>query len=422
MVTDATKKLREPVAYILLAFAGLFVLASLIRLFVGGAGFTSAAGGVQGTITPPGLTALVLIAALVGSVWLVSEAGERTPNARTIALVALSIAGLALLIGLVTAFAGFAETSTPGLKIVSFIYALGGLALYGAAVFYLLKTFQALPAPARMPKAGQFAGQGQYGGQYGGQPGGQYGQQGQYGGQPGGQYGQYGPGEPTAQYGAFGAGAAAGAAGGYAAAQGGEQQWPQEQGWNQGEQQAWSAGEAEQQRAQGSEQAAWSAGEGQGGEATQPWSSDGGQQQWNSGQDHGQQWPQQEQESQWGSGQEQGQQWPQEQGQGQQWPQQEWQRADQSQGSADQAQPQGAEQGWSQQQGWEQGEQQQTAWPTEEPSGEAQQGSGTPDETRVDNPPIAEPQKDEENPQGGQQNQAGQQNQGGQQGWWSQPS
>ena len=58
MVTDATKKLREPVAYILLAFAGLLALASLIRLFVGGAGFTAAAGGVQGTLTPPGLTAL----------------------------------------------------------------------------------------------------------------------------------------------------------------------------------------------------------------------------------------------------------------------------------------------------------------------------------------------------------------------------
>ena len=47
------------------------------------------------------------------------------------------------------------------------------------------------------------------------------------------------------QYGGYGAaaGAAAGAAGGYAAAQG-EQQWPQEQSWNQGEQQPWPAAEA----------------------------------------------------------------------------------------------------------------------------------------------------------------------------------
>ncbi len=84
MVTDATKKLREPVAYILLAFAGLIALASLIRLFVGGAGFTAAAGGVQGTLTPPGLTALVILFSLVGSVWLVNEArrthAQRAPR------------------------------------------------------------------------------------------------------------------------------------------------------------------------------------------------------------------------------------------------------------------------------------------------------------------------------------------------------
>jgi len=106
VVTDATNKLREPVAYILLAFAGLVALASLIRLFVGGAGFTAAAGGVQGTLTPPGLTALVLLAALAGSVWLVAEVGERTPNARTVALVALVLTGVIALLGLITAFAG----------------------------------------------------------------------------------------------------------------------------------------------------------------------------------------------------------------------------------------------------------------------------------------------------------------------------
>ena len=93
MVTDATKKLREPVAYILLAFAGLVALASLFRLFVG-SDFTSSAGVVQGTLTPPGLTALVLLAALAGSVALVTEFGERTPNARTVTLGALAITRL----------------------------------------------------------------------------------------------------------------------------------------------------------------------------------------------------------------------------------------------------------------------------------------------------------------------------------------
>nr|WP_202886680.1 hypothetical protein [Kribbella sandramycini] len=390
VVTDATKKLREPVAYILLAFAGLFVLAALIRLFVGGAGFTASAGSVQGTLTPPGIPALVLLTALVASVWLVNESGERTQNARTVTLAALAITGVAALLGLITAFAGFAETSTAGLKVVAFVWALGGLALYGAAGLYVFKTFQGLPAPVRAPKPGQFAQQGQYGNQYGqqqpqfggqqgyGQQQGQYGQQGQYdqGQAQGGQYGGYGA--------AAGAGAVAGAAGGYAAAQqGGEQQWPQEQGWNQGEQQqAWSASDAEAQPQQPAEQA-WSAG-GQNAEPTQQWSSEG-QQQWSGQEQQAAQWPQEQQ--QWSSGQD--------------YPQSEWP----SQG--EQAQPE-APQAW-------QGEQQ--SWPVEDapaadaPAAEQPKAEAAPDETRVD-PRVSEGDKDDQNQQQGQ----------GQQGWWSQPS
>jgi hypothetical protein len=394
VVTDATKKLREPVAYILLAFAGLLALASLIRLFVGGAGFTAAAGGVQGTLTPPAVSALVLLAALVAAVWLVTEAGERTPNARTVTLAALFITGLLALLALITAFAGFNETSTPGLKLVSFIYALGGLALYGAVGIYVLRTFQALPAPVRAPKAaphGQFAGQGgQYGMQGGGQggvQGGQYGQPGaQYGQQ--GQYGQYGApgqyGQQEGQYGAYGAGPAAGAAGGYAAAQQGGEQWPQEQGWN--------------QEGQPAEQT-WSA-EGHNAEPTQAWSADAGQQQWG-GQDQAQQWPQEQQ--QWG-GHDQAQQWA---GQ-EQYPQQ----------SAETPAPQG-EQAWAQPE-WPQGEQtwqgDDAAAPAAAPAAAAEpepEPEAAADETRVE-PRASEDEKDDESQQ--------QQGQSGQQGWWSQPS
>lgn len=415
MVTDATKKLREPVAYTLLAFAGLLVLASLIRLFVGGAGFTAAAGGVQSTLTPPSFSALLLLVALAGAVWLVTEAGgERTPNARTVALAALVITGLALLIGLITAFAGFNETSTAGLKIVGFIYALGGLALYGAAGLYILKNFQSLPAPVRAPKPGQFAPQGQqpYGQQQYGQAA-PYGQQGGYGqpqgqpGQPQGQYGQYDQGQ--GQYGGYGAAAGAGAVGGYAAGQGEQPQWPQEQGWNQGEQQNWSAGDPAQHadpQHQPAEQA-WSA-EGQGVEPTQAWSSEG-QQQWG-GTDAAQ--PQAEQ------------QWPQEQQWGADAGQQQW--SGQDYGQQPQAQPEwGAQQehaireeGSHEQpeaaQSWQQPEQ---TWPAEEtpaaePSVPAEPEAA--DQTRID-PAVTEADKDDQNQQPGQQGQ-------GQQGWWSQPS
>lgn len=427
MVTDATKKLREPVAYILLAFAGLVALASLIRLFVGSAGFTNAAALVQGSLTPPALDALVLLFSLVASVWLVNEAGERTPNARIVTLAALSITGVLALIVLIGAFAGFNETSTGGLKFTSFLFALAGLAIYGAAGLYMIKTFQALPAPVRAPKAGpqgQFAGQqGQYGPQGGQFPqqGGQYGQQGaqaQYG-QYGAQQGQYGQNEQS-QYGAYSAGAAgaagaaAGAAGGYAAAQGGEQQWPQEQSWNQGEQQTWPVTEADAQAqaeapvaqagAQPAEQA-WSA-EGHAAEPTQQWSPEG-QQQW-AGQEQAQQWPQEGQQ-QWG-GADSGQQWAGQEQYGQpaqqEWPAQEAGQPEQGQPAAQQAE------GWSQQ-GWQQEGQ---TWPAEETPAAEQPVEAAPqgtDETRVE-PQVSETPKDDE----GQP----QQGQGNQQGWWSQPS
>ncbi|MFI5709724.1 hypothetical protein [Kribbella sp. NPDC051620] len=410
MVTDATKKLREPVAYILLAFAGLVALALLIRLFVGSAGFTNAAAVVQGQVTPPTLQPLVLLVALAASVWLVNEAGERTPNARTVTLAALSITGLLVLIGLIVAFASFGETSTAGLKISSFIFALGGLALYGVVGLYILKTFQSLPAPVRVPKAasqGQFAGQqGQYGapGQYP-QQGGQYGtQQGQYG-QYGAPQGQYGQNEQYGAYGAGAAGAAAGAAGGYAAAQGGEQQWPQEQSWNQGEQQqTWPVSDAEAQphaespAAQPVEQA-WSA-EGHAAEPTQQWSPEG-QQQWG-GQEQGQQWPQEQQ--QWG-GADSGQQW------GTPGQEQYGQPAQQEWPAQEAAQPEQQHQTWPQEgQAW-----QAEAAPAAEQPAEAAVPEGA-DETRVETP-VSDAPKDQE-----AQQQQDQQGQGGQQGWWSQPS
>lgn len=375
MITDATKKLREPVAYILLAFAGLVALASLIRLFVGSE-FTSSAGVVQGTLTPPGLTALVLLAALAGSVALVTEFGGPTPNARTVTLAALAITGVNVLLGLITAFAGFGETGDAGLKIVGFIYAIGGLTLYGAVGLYLFKTFQALPAPVRVPKAGahgQFAGQGQYG-QYGGQYG-QPGAQGQYGQ---GQYGQPEPGQ--GQYGQYGAGAA----GGYVAGQA-EGQWPQQEGWNQAEQQqAWpteaEGATADSANAQAAEQP-WPAAAHPAEQQTQQWPADAGQQ-----------WP----------AADAGQQWPQEQ---QQWPAQEYGQQAQPEWQPGQAQP--GEQGWSQQ-GWQQGE----SWPAQEtpPAGSAEApAEAAADETRVDG---AQPDKDSQDKKG----------QGEQQGWWSQPS
>ncbi|MFC0626669.1 hypothetical protein [Kribbella deserti] len=421
MVTDATKKLREPVAYSLLAFAGLVALASLIRLFLGDT-FAMAASVTSSAVVPPGLSALVLLAALGGAVYLVTEAGERTPNARTITLVALILTGVLALLALITVVAGFSGSAEAGGKIVGFLYSLGGIALYVPVALFVYNTFNALPAPVRAPKPGQhgqFAGQGQYGaaqgggygdqqygagqqygaqgapagqGQYG-DTGAQYGaqgQQGQYGAQ-----GQYGQGDQAgSQYGAYGAAAgAAGAAGvagaaGYAAGQ-------------QSEGQAW--GQSEQQPAWGQSEATEQGDAAPAAEASQ-WGQDANQQQWGQQAQYSA-----EQNQQWPS-QESGQQWGQEAGQqqyGQEWPQQP-------------AAQQGGQQGWSQQ-GWQQPEQ---SWEsgaaagTPETSATPAEGSAdteADDETRIQ-PPVED--KPAEQQPGGQSGQPG----GDQQGWWSQPS
>jgi hypothetical protein len=206
VATDATKKLKEPVAYLLLAFTGLVALGSFIGLFVGDS-FSAAALTVPANVSDVGVTALVVLAGLAIAVWLVTQGAERTPNARLVTLVALIITGVVTLISVIGTFALFAGPLEVSTKVLRFIYSVGGLAVLGVVALFILRAFQELPKPAKAIKAagphGQFAGQphgqsfpqqgqpqfpqGQYGDQYGA---GQFGQQ---------QYGQYG--DPQAHYG-----------------------------------------------------------------------------------------------------------------------------------------------------------------------------------------------------------------------------
>ena len=206
MATDATNKLKEPVAYLLLAFTGLVALGSFIGLFVGDS-FSAAALTVPANVSDVGVTALVVLAGLAIAVWLVTQGAERTPNARLVTLVALIITGVVTLISVIGTFALFAGPLEVSTKVLRFIYSVGGLAVLGVVALFILRAFQELPKPVKAIKAvgphGQFAGQphgqafpqqgqpqfpqAQYGDQYGA---GQFGQQ---------QYGQYG--DPQAHYG-----------------------------------------------------------------------------------------------------------------------------------------------------------------------------------------------------------------------------
>jgi hypothetical protein len=393
VVTDATKKLREPVAYLLLAFVGVYALASLLGLFVGDE-FTSAARVVQGNLAAPGISGIALLVALAGAVFLVTEFGEPTPNARTVTLAALVLVGVLSLILLIAAIAGFSNDGDALPKVVGFLYDVGGLALYALVGFLILRTFQALPAPAKAIGAqgaqgvqGQYGGQPQYGVQQGGYDASQYG--GQYGGQPyAGQQGQYdaGQGQYAGQYGDAGQGQYAGQYGGYAPQQGAEHASADQSAWAYDTEGGVESGTSH--------------------EAAQQW---GGGQQWGSQQaDAGDQWSQGGDTQQWPRASESSpSQWGQDAGQ---WP------------------SDAGEQQWGQQQGWGQQSQQTQSWeqPAEADAGDAapawqssESGATDTDHDSADagdaKPAESSDARDEDDGSNGPAKKDDQQ------GWWSQP-
>lgn len=248
MVTDATRKFREPIAFGLIAVAGLWFIAGLGLLFKhAGVGFATKAALVGGVFEAPAPVLSLVIAVL-----LVTRYGEPSSKARIVVLAALGIVGLDLLFGVITFLAQFGAGQSLGVfginlagKVVGTIVGVAELTLLAIAAGYLVTAFQGLPAPARAAQRQWDAG---YGGhspaqQSSGSPLGwaqpgqgyppQYGQP-QYGqpqyGQP--QYGQpqYGPPQPAQpQYGQQAWGQPAPA-------------WPQQPqgGWGQQGQPQWS--------------------------------------------------------------------------------------------------------------------------------------------------------------------------------------
>lgn len=195
MVTDATKKYRDLLAYGLLAVAVLALIAALSLLFKSGddigngVGFAEKAA-IFGSLFESGLTVL----ALVGAVVLVTRLGEPSSHARIVVLAALAVASIFLLFAVITLFAQFGADSTvigdhyAGVngagKAVGAILGLAQLLFLALVVWYFVTALQSLPAPAGKPAQqwGAGPGFGPYGApnqQAWGQPGQGYGQGGQ---------------------------------------------------------------------------------------------------------------------------------------------------------------------------------------------------------------------------------------------------
>jgi hypothetical protein len=184
VVTDALRRFREVFAYVLLTVAALYLIGGLSLLVKDTVGldFSGKAAAFGYLFGHP-----VVILSLVAAVALVVGFGEVTRHARVVVLIALAIAGISLLLALVTWLAGLGsnDAGSPigdGVlgagNIVGGLLGLAQLLLLGLTAWFAFSAFKALPRAA--PQTSVW-----------GQPG--------YGASPG--YGQQAWGSPDPGYG-----------------------------------------------------------------------------------------------------------------------------------------------------------------------------------------------------------------------------
>lgn len=181
---EAVQRLREPAAWILVASAGLQLLAGIVMLFAAGGGFTYRAFSEITGLAGGGFFSHVAVAGLLAlAVLLVTGGPAPTPQARVVVMGALGVLGGIALFTLVTwlaaLVAGTGDSALvrigAGVKFAAFLYGAAKLAVVGAAGWYVFTIFQGMqprrPAPQQMqqgyPGYGQEYQQGQQQAQYG---------------------------------------------------------------------------------------------------------------------------------------------------------------------------------------------------------------------------------------------------------------
>lgn len=196
MNKEAVQRLREPAAWVLLASAGVQLLAGIITLLGadGSITFRFLLEARDGMFLRIGVVAIIVLAVLLAA-W-----GDRpTPQARNITMGALGVLAGIGVFGVVSWLGGMlADSQAAGAltKLSVFLLGAGKLAVVGVAGWYVYTVFQAMqPARPQGPQQQMPQGYPDYGYQQG-QPGQQqvgqqYGQQG-YGQQQYQQYQQYG--------------------------------------------------------------------------------------------------------------------------------------------------------------------------------------------------------------------------------------
>ncbi|GAA4313921.1 hypothetical protein ACFQY7_32605 [Actinomadura luteofluorescens] len=227
MNKEAVQRLREPAAWVLLAAAGVHLLAGIISLLGGGGSFTLRALGQtnDGTFLQVAMVGLVVLA-----IALTTSGAAPTPQARTITMGALGVLGGIGLFGVICWLSGMLANSDYAgavTKLTTFLVGAGDLAVVGVGGWFAFTVFKGMQPPRPQPQMQQQGGYPDFGYQQG-QPGQQqYGQQ-QYGqpAQPGYDQQQY---QQYPQYGQQAGEGQQPAQPGYEQQQYGQQQYGQQQ-------------------------------------------------------------------------------------------------------------------------------------------------------------------------------------------------
>jgi len=171
VLPESAKKLREPIAALLLSAALLYLLVSFFQLVQDEGTFSQRALFFQDRFVNPAWVLVLVLAAV-----LVASGGQGTARARIVTLVAAAVLALMALLGLITWLAGLSVDDDERFfgtgKVAGSFLMIAGLTLIGAAILLVLSLFRGLPAPVRQAAQPWAAGAPQWGGQppWGGQP------------------------------------------------------------------------------------------------------------------------------------------------------------------------------------------------------------------------------------------------------------
>lgn len=142
------QRLREPAAFVLLAFGALSTLFNTITFLFGPGENNNGLGGGpsfsdRAAMQVSNLLSVVVVAAVVGAVYLAHSPAPQLKNAKVLTLISLITLGVADLFGVVALFSAFGANGATGWdKTSTFFISLGQLGIAGIGSWLVLGYFQ----------------------------------------------------------------------------------------------------------------------------------------------------------------------------------------------------------------------------------------------------------------------------------------